>query len=337
MDVSLFLNGVGWSYGELREVWQEAERLGFSSLWMADNVVAHGWMDDNAPHLDAWTVLPALAECTSTIRFGTLVSPILRRHPALLAKSAAVLDHIGDGRLSVGLGPSDDPAQFLPWGLPFPEPAERIAILREEIAIIRSSWTEPRTTFRGAHHSIDGAISEPKPLQRPGPPIWVGIIAGRTLMPRVAAELADGLNLNRGDDALVREVLDTVQGHCEAAGRDPAGLATSRSVFVTLGSVEGCDRVLAAQAESMATTPDRVRVSRCLIGGSPDQVVAGVQERVADLGIGEVVLRLQPPSLDVAELQHYGPSGPSGPYLDAMRELADTVLPALQACEPARR
>ena len=159
MQLALYVAGTSWTYGEIRSVWRAAEAGGVDHIWMHDNVTAHGWMAPDAGYWDTWALLPALAEATNTIRFGTLVSPVGRRAPALLAKSSATIDALSDGRFELGLGPGDDAHQFRPWGMPFGDGPERVRRLAEEATIIRRLWTEPSVDHDGEFWTLRNAAT----------------------------------------------------------------------------------------------------------------------------------------------------------------------------------
>jgi alkanesulfonate monooxygenase SsuD/methylene tetrahydromethanopterin reductase-like flavin-dependent oxidoreductase (luciferase family) len=323
-EIGIYLNGVGGDYPLMRESWQLAESLGFTHVWTMDNVVGPVPYRAEKPVLDAWTVMPALAEATSTIRFGPLVSPFARRHPAVLAKSSTILDLLSGGRLELGLGPGDEPRQHLPWGQPYPRPGERIAILREEIEIIRSMWTQPATTYWGEHYTLIEAVNEPKPVQQPHPPIWVGLtVHGKVVMPKVAAELADGVNLYVGSDDLALSQMQRVRDHGHRIGRDPDRLRWSRMVNVVLTDDE-LDRetflrIRAEQTDqSVEYLRDYYETYECLVAGTPEQVAAGITEHVYELGIHQPIVMVG--SLHTPAF---------GTDLDALASFGQHVLPLL--------
>lgn len=328
-EIGVYLNGVGGDYMLMREAWQLAEAVGFTHVWSMDNVVGPVPYRAEMPVLDTWTVMPALAEATSRIRFGPLVSPFSRRHPAVMAKSSTILDLISGGRLELGLGPGDEPRQHLPWGQPYPRPRERIAILREEIEIIRSMWTESSTTHWGEHYTLIEAINEPKPVQQPHPPIWVGLtVHGKVVMPKVAAELADGVNLYVGADDLARAQMARVVEHGRRIGRDPDRLRWSRMVNVVLTDDDlDIEAFLRIRSEQTDQSVDYLReyyaTYECLVAGTPEQVAAGIAERVYDLGINQPIVMVG--SLDTPAF---------GTDLDALAAFGQRVLPLLEGTRP---
>jgi alkanesulfonate monooxygenase SsuD/methylene tetrahydromethanopterin reductase-like flavin-dependent oxidoreductase (luciferase family) len=133
-------------------------------------------------------------------------------------------------------------------GRGYPGPAERIAYLREEIDILKSLWTQEATDYDGKYYVLKEATNNPKPFQTPHPPVWVGLVMGRHVMPKVAAEQADAINVYNASDVAAGELLDLVKRHCDTIGRDYHAIPKSRSVnvIITDGSTEVPAHVSAA-------------------------------------------------------------------------------------------
>ena len=149
------------------------------------------------PLLEGWTVLAALAAVTSRIRLATLCTAAGYRNPAHLAKIAASVDLISRGRLTLGIGAGFFEDEYKQYGWEFPpRPATRIRQMEEAIQLILKLWTEPRTTFRGRYFHVEDAILEPKPVQKPRPPVMIAG-GGEQMTLRAVARLADACNLGR--------------------------------------------------------------------------------------------------------------------------------------------
>ena len=142
---------------------------------------------------ECWTTIAAISQLTTTIRLGQMVGCASYRNPALLAKITSTVDVISGGRLDWGIGAGWYENEYLAYGYDFPRPAVRIAGLADTVEIVKRMWTEPETTFSGRVHSVTGAQCDPKPLQQPHPPIWIGG-SGEQLTLRVVAEHADYSN-----------------------------------------------------------------------------------------------------------------------------------------------
>jgi len=131
-------------------------------------------MYNNWSILESWTTLSALSTLTSKIRLGTMVSCNQHRNPALLAKSAATLDVLSNGRLEFGIGAGAQESEHLAYGFDFPKLSDRVERLGEALEVVMGLWTQEKSTYQGKHYSLKDAVCEPKPLQKPHPPITVG-------------------------------------------------------------------------------------------------------------------------------------------------------------------
>jgi F420-dependent oxidoreductase-like protein len=172
------------------------------------------------PVLEGWAVLAALAAVTSRIRLATLCTAVNHRNPAHLAKFAATVDLISRGRLTLGIGAGFFEDEYRQYGWEFPErPAIRIRQMEEAIQLILKMWGEPRTTFHGRYFHVEDAILEPKPMQRPHPPVLIAG-SGEQLTLRVVARLGDACNFVGSNIAETQHKLSVLHAHCDAAGRD---------------------------------------------------------------------------------------------------------------------
>jgi F420-dependent oxidoreductase-like protein len=172
------------------------------------------------PVIEGWIALSALAAITSRIRLATLCTAVGYRNPAHLAKIAASVDLISRGRLTLGIGAGFFEDEYRQYGWDFPLlPATRIRQMEEAVRLILKMWTEPRATFHGRYFHVEDAILEPKPVQKPHPPVMIAG-GGEQMTLRAVARLADACNIVDGDVAQVRHKLAVLRGHCDAAGRD---------------------------------------------------------------------------------------------------------------------
>ena len=149
------------------------EEHGIETLFRSDHYISQGDEDANVAH-DAWTTIAALAARTTTLRFGTLVSPVTFRAPALLANAAATADHVSGGRIELGIGAGWMEREHRAFGFPFPDTRVRMEMFAEQLEIVHRLWTEERVDFRGRHYTLEDAPGLPKPVQKPHPPILVG-------------------------------------------------------------------------------------------------------------------------------------------------------------------
>jgi alkanesulfonate monooxygenase SsuD/methylene tetrahydromethanopterin reductase-like flavin-dependent oxidoreductase (luciferase family) len=220
------------SYGDILRVWREADTVPeIEHAWLFDHLLPIAG-DPSGPIFEGWTLLAALAGQTERLRLGVLVTSNRFRPPAMLAKIAATVDQVSRGRLELGIGAGSRPGlpmarrEYAANGLPFHDSAYAVGSLAEACTVIRRLWTEDAPfDFDGRYIQLTGAFGNPKPVQRPHPPIVIGGRATATL--RVVAEHADVWNFPGGDieDATQRgAVLDRL---CAEIGRDPASITRS--------------------------------------------------------------------------------------------------------------
>jgi F420-dependent oxidoreductase-like protein len=211
--------------GQYRAVWRIADEAGFDHCWCMDHFATLGPRDDG-DIFEAWTLLAGMAVATSRTRVGCAVTGNTYRHPGVLAKAAVTVDHLSAGRLEFGIGAGWAENEHTMLGLPFATAGDRADWLEEACQIIVSLWTEERTSFTGTHYRLTGAIAEPKPVQRPHPPIWIGG-SGRRRTLRIAARYADVWNAAGGSPDEVAELSGVLDRHCAEVGRDPAEIRRS--------------------------------------------------------------------------------------------------------------
>jgi F420-dependent oxidoreductase-like protein len=222
----------GWesqrAWARTVEVTQQAERLGFESVWVFDHVHTTPKPTDEIT-FESFTTLAALAALTERVRLGQIVICNGFRNPALTAKMASTLDTISGGRFELGIGAGWKREEWLAYGYGFPETRVRLAMLHDALEVI-SRMLEPGRTMRarydGEHASVRDAINVPKPIQETGMPIMVGG-NGPQVTWRLAARYADELNLDGMLPEEVREALPVIRSRCEEIGRDPETLAIS--------------------------------------------------------------------------------------------------------------
>lgn len=199
---------------------QWAENHGFSWFSVMDHLIQiPGVGAPDEPFVEGWTALSALAAVTGRIRLATLATAVGYRNPAHLAKIAAGVDQISRGRLTLGIGAGYFEAEYRQYGWEFPpRPATRIRQMEEAVRLILQMWSEPRTTFRGRYFRVENAILEPKPVQKPHPPVMIAG-GGEQLTLRAVARLGDLCNIG-GDVCTAKHKFDVLRRHCDMAQRD---------------------------------------------------------------------------------------------------------------------
>jgi F420-dependent oxidoreductase-like protein len=213
---------------QYRAVWRIADEAGFDHCWCMDHFATLGSRDDG-PIFEAWALLAAMAAATSRTRVGCAVTGNTYRHPAVLAKAAVTVDHLSGGRLEFGIGAGWAENEHTMLGLPFGTAGDRADRLEEACQVIRSLWTQELTSFAGQHYQLTGAVAEPKPVQQPHPPIWIGG-AGRRRTLRIAAQHASVWNAPGGSPEEVADLSGVLDRHCAEIGRDPSEIRRSVQV-----------------------------------------------------------------------------------------------------------
>lgn len=221
LRVGLMIRPQDRSIDELLELFGMADAAGFDHLWAFDHAIS--LPEPDRPVYEGWTLLAALARVTHRARIGLHVTGNLYRYPGILAKQAVTVDHLSGGRLEMGIGAAWKEEEFQMLGIPFPGTRERIDRLAESCAVLKALWTEERPTFEGRYYQLRSAIAEPKPLQRPHPPLWIGGHGPKRTL-RVVAKYADVWSSNAPSMEVDIESMRLVDEHCAAIGRDPRTL-----------------------------------------------------------------------------------------------------------------
>lgn len=201
----------------------------FESGWTFDHFYPI-FSDTTGPCLEGWLTLTALAQATSRLRLGVLVTGVHYRHPAMLANMAATLDVISDGRLELGIGAGWNEEESGAYGIELGTPSERSDRLEEACEVITGLLTQETTTFAGKYYRLTDARCEPKPVQRPHPPICIGG-SGEQRTLRTAARFAQHWNFLGGTPDEFRHKREVLHEHCRALGRDPSEILLSSHVW----------------------------------------------------------------------------------------------------------
>jgi len=220
------------TWPDMLAVWKAADDIElFESGWTFDHFYPI-FSDSSGPCMEGWITLTALAQATTRVRLGTLVTGIHYRHPAVLANMASTLDIVSDGRLELGLGAGWNEEESGAYGIELGTPRERRDRFEEACEVIIGLLTQETTTFDGEYYQLRDARNEPKPLQRPHPPICVGGSGEkRTLL--TAARFAQHWNFVGGTPEEFAHKRDVLYQHCEDIGRDPTEILLSSHVPFT--------------------------------------------------------------------------------------------------------
>jgi F420-dependent oxidoreductase-like protein len=274
----------------LKNLVTRAENRCFDSFWVMDHFHQIPFVGKPAePMLESWTTISVLAGITTKIKLGTLMTGIIYRHPSILAKIGATLDVLSKGRLFMGIGAAWNEEESSAYGIPFPSAKERFLRLEEAIQIIRKMWTEePSASFNGQYYQIKNAFCNPKPIQKPSPPIMVGGSGERQTL-RIVAKYADACNLF-GSAETVKRKLSILKEHCRNVGRDYDSILKTKLGVVVIDD----DKDMARKRLLQITKgiPEE-QINEFAIYGTPEDVLRQ-KESLEDAGIQYLIVDLDP-------------------------------------------
>ncbi|HYU83107.1 MAG TPA: TIGR03560 family F420-dependent LLM class oxidoreductase [Candidatus Polarisedimenticolia bacterium] len=283
----------GFKFEDVLEIALEAERAGFTRLWVSD----HLFLDANAVNtdcLEAWTLLAALAVRTERIRLGPMVTAQSYRNPALLAKIAAGVDVMSKGRLDFGLGAGWKDIEYRAYNYEFPDAPTRVTQMIETLEICTRMWKDERATYQGKHYRIENALCAPKPVQKPLP-IWIGGSKPRVM--RAAAKYGQAFNITVSASAPndLPDRLRDLDEACRAEKRDPKTLLRSAFLVACVGKTRSeAEARLDEIAKRQKTDRKSLLASRPgLVFGTPDEAAEKLRS-YADKGIGHANIMFQP-------------------------------------------
>ena len=292
----------------------KAERDGYYSVSSNDHFFSP-LGGHETPQLECFTSLTAIAALTSTIRIAPSVAAASFRNPALLAKITSTLDQVSKGRFIMGLGAGWFDQEYLAHGYPFPSTPERLEQLEETVKILKAMWCDEEPSFSGKYFSINKAYNNPRPVQRPHPPIMLGGSGPRLL--KIAAAHADILNIipptSNGKDfvndpaaavkftsQVLKKKITQLHQYAEQAGRDPNDIEIGGLTVIAL-SRDSEDKSLRDIATQLGF-PDYQTAQRSpvVLLGTPSEVVEELQRRIDATGMSYfIVLPMSPESMDL--------------------------------------
>lgn len=253
---------------------EACERHGIGTLFRSDHYMNLDGQHPERGSLDAWATLCGLAAITSTLRLGTMVSPATFRHPSELAKVVVTADHMSGGRIDLGLGAGWHAREHAAYGFPFASTRTRMDVLDEQLQVILGAWGEGPFSFTGQHYKLEDLEAQPKPVQRPHPPVIMGGNAG----PRaaaLAARYADEYNTAFPTLEDIRERRERIHRACAEAGRDPLPFSVMTAVLVGRDEAELRDRA-GRRAEKMGMD------GPALLDDPPASWVVGTVDRATE-------------------------------------------------------
>ncbi len=267
---------------------QACEAHGIPALFRSDHYLNLDGRQPEPESLDAWGTVLALSALTTTLRFGTLVSPITFRHPSVLAKLVVTADHVSGGRVDLGIGAGWHEREHEAYGFPFEPTAVRLEKLEEQLEVIIGTWAPGPFSFSGSHYKLDDLDAQPKPVQRPHPPVIIGGSGGRRSA-ELAARFADEYNTPFPTLADIRERHDRVAQACQGAGREPIPFSIMTCVLIGADEAQVMERVgrLAANL-GMETDQLRSTPPPAWLIGTIDEVADRMNE-IREAGVSRVM------------------------------------------------
>jgi F420-dependent oxidoreductase-like protein len=261
-------------YEAMTAVGRDAEQAGFDSIWVYDHfhTVPTPEMETT---FECWSITAGLARDTRSIKIGQMVTCNGYRNPALLAKIASTIDVMSAGRLLCGLGAGWYEHEWRAYGYGFPDVPDRMRAFREAVEIVVKMWTEEKPVYKGKFYTIDGPINEPKGIQSPHIPLWLGG-GGEKVTLKLVAKYGQACNVGGGNPETVRQKLAVLKEHCDVLGRDYATIAKSTNLNVFMINPGEDPERATAKARGKASLED---FRKATFVGTPEQV----RERVGQL------------------------------------------------------
>ena len=283
----------GLEYKDIQRIVLQCERLGFDSIWLKDNFTS-SWLNaylsykeeeskSGDPILECWTTLSSLATLTKRIRLGAILVNI-HRTPSVTAKMLSTLDVISNGRIEFGLSAGWYEKEIESYGLPFPNASARVEMLEESIVIIKKMLTESQaSSFNGKYYSIKDAKCNPKPIQKPHPPIWLGGGGKKTL--QLVAKYADGWNygLCIYDEYLSK--ISILRDCCKAVGRNFEKIIKAWHAIMLLGQDDNEIKMLKNTKGSDHTSGIWKKNSKVAVVGTPDDIIKEIKKYIIVGGV----------------------------------------------------
>jgi F420-dependent oxidoreductase-like protein len=288
---------------------REAEGAGYDSIWVYDHLHTVPTPEIEAT-FECWSSMAALARDTSTVKLGQLVTCNSYRPPALLAKMTSCIDVLSHGRLIVGMGAGWYQHEYEAYGYSYRDTPERLRMLGEAVQVLRAMWTDERAEFQGRYYQLHGAINEPKPVQRPHPPLWIGG-GGEKVTLKLVARYGDACNFG-GDHETLKHKLEVLRRHCDVAGTDYDRIVKSSEIHVIVGDDAEVARIVRDTARRTGQEIEAVRAQFEPFVGPPEKIAEAIQGMV-DVGVDYMVA--------------YLPNSAEG---GVMRRFAEEVVPLVR-------
>ena len=267
----------------------ECEELGYDSFWIMDHMLQIEFVGgQEEPIMEAYTTLAALAAITHTIKLGALATCNFFRNPALVAKMGATIDQISNGRFWLGIGAGWFKEEASQYGFTFKSDRERLLMLEESLQIIQKAWTEKNPTFHGKYYNIENYTLNPKPVQKPRPPILIGG-GGERVTLKLVAQYGDACNLFPKGKELAKK-LESLKRHCKTVKRDYSSILKTKLASVTFGrnKEDAIKKIEKYRPHSL----NLKTYSDSFILGSPTDILEQIEE-LKEMGIDYLIVNFR--------------------------------------------
>ena len=272
------------AYETMTRVAQEAEALGFDSIWLFDHFHTVPTPTQEVT-FECWTSTAALARDTQRVHIGQMVTCNGYRNPALLAKMASTVDTLSHGRLDFGIGAGWHEHEYLAYGYDYPDAPERLRHLREAVQVILAMWTQDEAVFEGKYYHVRGAINQPKGVQKPHIPLLIGG-GGEQVTLKLVAQYGDACNLGHLDVEGLEHKFSILKKHCDEVGRDYNSIR--RTVLFNCAIAETDEEAMAKSKPFQRNIPSG-RIREQALVGTPD-VIRKRLEEIEQAGAQEIIL-----------------------------------------------
>jgi F420-dependent oxidoreductase-like protein len=287
-------------YEAMTNVARIADEGGWDSIWLYDHFHTVPTVEIETT-FECWTATATLARDTKRVKIGQMVGCNGYRNPALYAKIASTVDVASHGRLYAGIGAGWYEHEWRAYGYQWDETPVRMAKFREAVEIIHRMWSEERPSFQGKHYTIDGPINEPKGVQKPHPPLWIGG-GGEQVTLKLVAKYGDACNVGGGKADVCRHKLEVLKRHCDALGRDFDEITRSTSIEPLVLLEPGDDPEKATAAIRGTTSFEEFRQRAWM--GTPDEIAERV-DNLAETGINYVLCYIPRVAYDQTTMRRF--------------------------------
>jgi F420-dependent oxidoreductase-like protein len=279
------------TWEEMSGLWRKADEWGYDSLWNFDHFYPIFVPDPTGPCLEGWTTLTALSQVTRRARIGTLVNGNTYRNPCVMAKMATTLDHLSGGRLNLGIGAGWFEHEHQSFGIDFKTIPGRLQALDESLQIIKGMFTQDKVSLKGRHYTVTDAICNPKPLQKPHPPIMIGGVGEKVLL-KIVAKHADMWNA-MGDTDRMKHLIGVINRHGDIVGRDTDEIEKTAMIPLCYRAPKEREQMTLGMVAAMGQTTPELARRQTMIGGK--QECLDTIERYVKVGVTHFIFVMMAP------------------------------------------